>query len=80
MYEPLESTEHKLVDIEGLQDKLDRFNAKTIGLEAKVIGLKAKMTETKEINIAEFKEFDAYKLEFNMIATQFFAKERLKMK
>lgn len=70
----------KLVDMEGLEEKLNELQVKVVGLEAKVEELKTKVSETKKVNIDNFKESNTYKLALNIISTQFFAKERLKIK
>lgn len=66
--------------MEGLQEKMEELNAKASKLEAELGEVRAKIVKTKETNIAQFKESDAYNLELNMTVAQFLAKERLKMK
>lgn len=59
---------------------MDELNMKAVGLEAKLDYLKLKVVEAKVAHITKFKESDAYKLAHNTTVTQFFTKERLKMK
>lgn len=76
----LETTKHRLLEMNCLQKMLEKFVAKFVKVEAELGEVRAKMAETKKTNIVEFKESDAYKIELNIIAIQFLAKERLKMK
>lgn len=69
MHNALDNARLRLVDLESLQGKLDKFNMKVVGLEAKVDKLKLKVAEAKEVDISKFKESDAYKLVLNTATT-----------
>lgn len=51
-----------------------------VGLKAEVYELKMKVVKGKKVDIAGFKESDAYDLALNTATTQILAKERLEMK
>lgn len=51
MQKALKRTKCKLVDMKGLQEKLEGLNAKVVGLKAEVDELKMKMVETNETGV-----------------------------
>lgn len=75
----LEDTKFKLVEMESLQEKLDKLKRRAMGLEAEVDKLKTKVSKAKEVSNIEFTELGTYKLAFNTVVSQFLAKE-IKMK
>lgn len=58
-------------DLEGLCRKLGELNKKSVGLEIKVGKLRSKVAEANEIDIAKFKELDAYMLVLNITVPNF---------
>lgn len=62
----MDDTKLRLVDLEGLQGKLDKLNVKAVRLEIEVDKLKLKVIETKEIGIIEIKKSNNYKLALNI--------------
>lgn len=57
------------MELQGLQDKLDKLKRKAAGLKAKIGELKMKVSEARKVGVTNFKESDTYKLAFNTIAT-----------
>lgn len=62
---PLEDAKLRLVELEGLQEKLDELKGKAAGLKVEMGELKTKVSKAKKVDVVEVKKLDTCKLALN---------------